>query len=138
MNKVLLTTTYPKGAGLNFISGEEYEGNRWVSETMDFFSVPLMMRQGSTLVTKGVDNQNEYDESDEFELNIYRLPEVYQETKYISFDGKLNAKKISINKVGKSLTIKTDISELKLYDMQTKEMYDIFGKETIIELRFKE
>ncbi len=63
----------PAGRWTNILDGKVAEGPRWVRETHDFLSLPLLARPGS-VIPLGYDDKNpDYDYSQEATLNIYEM-----------------------------------------------------------------
>ena len=63
----------PAGTWTSLLDNRVVEGGRWVRETHDFMSLPLMVRENSILPLGG-DNQNvEYDYGKDLTLHVFRL-----------------------------------------------------------------
>ena len=63
----------PEGRWTNFISGEEYEGGRWISEYHDYMSIPLMVRPGSIIAVGEYDESPVYDYAEGVTFKVYAL-----------------------------------------------------------------
>ncbi len=54
----------PKGTWINLITGEKKEGGTWVTETHDYHSLPLMVRENTILPMGASETEAEYDYAD--------------------------------------------------------------------------
>ena len=64
----------PEGIWTSLLDGRTAEGGRWVRETHDFMSLPLMVRPGTVLPLGARDDRPDYDYADGVELHVFRLP----------------------------------------------------------------
>jgi alpha-D-xyloside xylohydrolase len=63
----------PKGRWTNFITGEVFEGGRWIEEKHGYLSIPLMVRE-NRIISVGNDNTKpDYDFADTVELQVFEL-----------------------------------------------------------------
>lgn len=51
----------PKGKWVHYFTGEVYEGERWVSEKYDYFSLPLLIRENTILPVGECEDRPDYD-----------------------------------------------------------------------------
>jgi alpha-D-xyloside xylohydrolase len=65
----------PEGTWTNFFSGNVVAGPRWVRETHDFLSLPLLVRPNSVLPVGSRTDKPDYDYSDGITLQVYQLEE---------------------------------------------------------------
>ena len=63
----------PEGKWTNLLSGKDIEGPRWVRETYDFMSLPLLVRPNSVIPIGNHTDKPDYDYSDGVTLQIYQL-----------------------------------------------------------------
>jgi alpha-D-xyloside xylohydrolase len=63
----------PEGKWTNFLNGEVIEGARWVRETHDFMSLPLLVRPNSVIPLGNRTDKPDYDYSDGVTLRVYQL-----------------------------------------------------------------
>ncbi len=63
----------PSGKWTNLLSGKVVEGPRWVRETHDFLSLPLLVRPNSVIPIGNRMDQPDYDYSDGVTLQVYQL-----------------------------------------------------------------
>lgn len=68
------TVTYylPAGTWTNYLTGEVKEGGRYVTETHDYFSLPMMVRQDAIIVS-GSEEKADYDFAENPMVRIYEL-----------------------------------------------------------------
>lgn len=65
----------PSGTWLNLLSGELVSGGGWKNESHDYFSLPLMVRQGSILALGDKNDTTDYDYTDGVDYLVYGLEE---------------------------------------------------------------
>jgi alpha-D-xyloside xylohydrolase len=63
----------PAGRWTNLLNGNVVEGPRWVRETHDFMSLPLMVRPNTALAIGNQDERPDYDYADGVTLRVYEL-----------------------------------------------------------------
>ena len=63
----------PAGRWTHLVSGQVVEGPRWVRETHDFASLPLLVRPGAVLPLGATADRPDYDWADGVELRAYEL-----------------------------------------------------------------
>jgi alpha-D-xyloside xylohydrolase len=63
----------PERRWTNLLTGAVVEGPRWVRETHDFMSLPLMVRPGSVIAVGSHDDRPDYDYGDGVTLQVYEL-----------------------------------------------------------------
>ncbi|MFC4855047.1 alpha-xylosidase [Actinophytocola glycyrrhizae] len=63
----------PAGEWTRFLTGGTVTGPRWVRETHDVDSVPLLVRPGAVLPVGAVDDRPDYDYADGVTLHVYGL-----------------------------------------------------------------
>jgi len=63
----------PDGKWTNLLSGRVLEGPRWVRETHDFMSLPLLVRPNSVVPIGSRTDKPDYDYSDGVTLQVYQL-----------------------------------------------------------------
>ena len=62
----------PEGLWTNILTGEKILGGRWLRETHDFMSLPLLAREGSVIPMGAVDGRPDYDYADGVTLHVYQ------------------------------------------------------------------
>jgi alpha-D-xyloside xylohydrolase len=63
----------PEGRWTNLLSGKVVEGPRWVQETHDFMSLPLLVSPNAVIPIGSQNNKPDYDYSDGVTLQVYQL-----------------------------------------------------------------
>jgi alpha-D-xyloside xylohydrolase len=63
----------PEGKWTSLLNGEVVEGPRWVKETHDFMSLPLLVRPNSIIAMGKHDDRPDYGYSDGLTLQVYQL-----------------------------------------------------------------
>ncbi|MFC6334789.1 alpha-xylosidase [Paenibacillus septentrionalis] len=70
-----VTYYLPAGKWNNLFTGETVQGGVWRTETHDFMSLPLFVRENSILAVGAVDNRPDYDFADGVQLQLHNLQE---------------------------------------------------------------
>jgi alpha-D-xyloside xylohydrolase len=95
----------PEGKWTNLLDGRLIEGPRWVRETHDFSSLPLLVRPNSVIPVGNRTDKPDYDYSDGITLQVYQLEDGKQVSVEIpSLDGKIETS-IAISRAGNSIRI---------------------------------
>jgi alpha-D-xyloside xylohydrolase len=63
----------PAGRWTHFLTGQVVEGGRWLRETHDFMSLPLMVRPNSIIAIGSQDDRPDYDHGEGVTLHLYEL-----------------------------------------------------------------
>jgi alpha-D-xyloside xylohydrolase len=63
----------PAGTWTHLLTGEVRNGGRWYQDELDFFSVPLWIRQGALLCVGSTDDEVDYDSSQGLRLICGKL-----------------------------------------------------------------
>jgi alpha-D-xyloside xylohydrolase len=63
----------PAGRWTNLLNGKVVKGSRWVRETHDFMSLPLLVRPNTVLAIGNNDDRPDYDYADGVTLRVYQL-----------------------------------------------------------------
>jgi alpha-D-xyloside xylohydrolase len=96
----------PEGRWTNLLNGNVIEGPRWVRETHDFLSLPLLVRPNSVIPIGSRVDRPDYDFSTDVTLQIYELEEGRFTTVEIpALDGKIESK-FEIQREGKDIHIR--------------------------------
>ncbi|TDU83384.1 alpha-D-xyloside xylohydrolase [Kribbella voronezhensis] len=61
----------PEGTWTHLLTGEQFDGSRWVTRSYGFDELPLLARQGAVIPFGAVDDRPEYDWTDGVELRWY-------------------------------------------------------------------
>src|SRR5687767_2256100 len=70
----------PEGKWTNLLDGNVIEGPRWVRETHDFMSLPLLVRPNSVIPIGNRADRPDYDYSDGVTLQVYQFEDGRQVT----------------------------------------------------------
>ncbi len=62
----------PEGCWTHLLSGEVKQGGRWYSDTYDYFSLPLFVRENTLLAMGGNDHRPDYDYEKGLVLRLYQ------------------------------------------------------------------
>ncbi len=94
----------PDGIWTHFLTGQEVEGNRWVRETHDFMSLPLLARPNSLIAVGNKDTLVDYDYADDVTLHAFRIePGCRAQTTVFSTSGQPELS-VTIAREGNTLT----------------------------------
>ncbi len=63
----------PNGRWTNYITGAIIDGPKWVQETHDMMSIPLLVRPNSVLPVGHEENRPDYEYSDNMTLQLYQI-----------------------------------------------------------------
>jgi len=63
----------PQGIWTNFISGKKYEGGRWIKETHNYLSVPMMIKENSLIAIGYENSKPDYDYRNNASILAYEL-----------------------------------------------------------------
>ena len=96
----------PDGKWTNLLSGQVIEGPRWVRETHDFMSLPLLVRPNSVIPIGNRADRPDYDFSDDVTLQIYQLKDGHSTNVEIpSLHGKIETT-FEVERKGKEIYIR--------------------------------
>jgi alpha-D-xyloside xylohydrolase len=100
-----VTYYLPHGRWCNLLTHKVYEGGAWYTETYDYLSLPLLVREGAVIVTGKTDDRPDYDYRKEPELILGYFPEgTVSEQKLVSTEG-IETVEISVKCSGGSLDV---------------------------------
>ena len=91
-----VTYYLPDGEWTHLIDGRKLKGGRWITESYDFMSLPLWVRENSVLPVGARDDRPDYDYTESLTLRAYSLKEgasasaaVYDEKGALALSAKL-------------------------------------------------
>jgi alpha-D-xyloside xylohydrolase len=61
----------PEGTWTHLLTGEQFAGSRWITQTYGFDSLPVLVRQGAVIPFGAVDDRPEYDWTDGVDLHWF-------------------------------------------------------------------
>lgn len=65
----------PKGTWTNYLNGDVREGEKWYTESFDYFNLPLMVRENTVLAVGKDDTRPDYDFADGVTLKVFQVTE---------------------------------------------------------------
>lgn len=65
----------PKGVWTDFFTGAAKNGGQWITETHNYLSIPLLVKENSIIVLGAHDDRPDYNYADGAEIRIYQLLE---------------------------------------------------------------
>jgi alpha-D-xyloside xylohydrolase len=96
----------PAGRWFNLISGKAIEGGLWRVEKHDYFSLPLLAREGSLIATGRDDSRPDYDYAENATLTLYGLADgASAQARVYSVSGLLELS-VEVERRGNSLSVK--------------------------------
>jgi alpha-D-xyloside xylohydrolase len=95
----------PAGRWTNFLTGQVVAGGRWVRETHDFMSLPLMVRPNSVIAVGSHEDRPDYDYGDDVTLQVYELADGEHTTAIIpSIAGSVETT-FEVQREGRTITV---------------------------------
>lgn len=65
----------PKGKWTNYLTLEKREGEKWYTETFDYFNLPMMVRENTVLAIGANDTKPDYEYAKEVTLKVFEVTE---------------------------------------------------------------
>jgi alpha-D-xyloside xylohydrolase len=97
----------PAGRWTHFLTNTVVDGGRWVNETHDFLSIPLMARPGSLIPVGANDTVADYDLANEVTLHLFELADGQTANAMVpGLDGKAELT-VSITRNGDTLNVES-------------------------------
>jgi alpha-D-xyloside xylohydrolase len=129
----------PKGVWTNFFTGKEYIGGTWITESHDYMSIPLMVRENSIIVTGANDNVADYDYADGCELRVYAIHDGIKIDTVVYGLNNTAELNVSVKRLGHSIHITADSSKpysIRMINMQAANAVNGFlsieGNDSVI------
>ncbi|MFC5701020.1 alpha-xylosidase [Cohnella faecalis] len=97
----------PKGAWTHYLSGEQVEGGVWLTNTYDYFSLPLFVRENSLIPVGAEDSRPDYDYAQGVTLQLFSLQDGATATASIPTVTGETAFTASASRSGSTVTIDT-------------------------------
>ncbi|TSB47611.1 alpha-xylosidase [Alkalicoccobacillus porphyridii] len=98
----------PKGEWTNLLTNNKVSGERWITETHDYHSLPLMVKENTILVFGHEDATATYDFTKDVSLHLFALKDSEQtETMVVNESGERMGS-VTALKTESSITVKTD------------------------------
>lgn len=98
----------PEGKWTHLLSSASYEvgeNGKWITETYDYHSLPLFVRENTILVQGEARSSASYDYTDSVKIHLYELQEGESITKLYAHDGTV-AGEITVTRTGNQYTVK--------------------------------
>lgn len=96
----------PRGRWTSFLTNEIVEGGRWVKETHDYLSLPLMVRENSIIAVGSDENRPDYDYTQGVTFHVFELQDGCEAATVVPrVDGE-TAMSISIKRKGRRYSVK--------------------------------
>lgn len=98
----------PAGRWTNLLSGQVVEGNRWVCETHDYFSLPLMVRPNTVLPVGADEQRPDYDYADGVVFHLFELDDGAAGSARVPTVSGEVAMSIQVSRSGQQITVETE------------------------------
>ena len=95
----------PNGTWTDLITGEVKEGGRWLKETHDYLSLPLLARENSIIPFGNQDSRPDYELAKDVVLHLFNFQEGVSKTVTIPDHQGTPATVISVERKGQTLSI---------------------------------
>jgi alpha-D-xyloside xylohydrolase len=102
----------PEGTWTHFTTGEKVTGPRWVRETHDYLSVPLLARPGSVIPVGSVDDRPDYLWADDVTVRVFEPADGSRTTVRIPRADGSAAAEITVAREGSTLRAETSDASL--------------------------
>jgi len=121
----------PEGKWTDYFTGKVYEGGKWYSQTYDYLSLPLMVKENTILPLGACEEKPDYDYADGVELRIYELQEGARASKTIyGMSGKAELT-IKTVRVADTITISVDAQKPYTVRLMNMQVADVDGAEAV-------
>lgn len=98
----------PKGVWTNILTRDRVEGPCWRSEKHDYFTLPLLARENTILVTGKSDDTTEYDYLDSVTITVFELSDNRQVSVDIFSSDAQKSGVVRASRKGKTILIETE------------------------------
>ncbi|MDF2595098.1 MAG: yicI 3 [Clostridia bacterium] len=98
----------PKGTWTNYLTGEAIEGEKWITEVHDYFSLPLMVRPNTVLPVGNCDSKPDYNYAEGVTLKLYQIAEGAEITTLIPDINGQPSMKVTTKRVNHVITVTTE------------------------------
>lgn len=131
----------PEGKWTNLLDGKVIEGPRWVRETHDFMSLPLLVRPNSVIPIGSHTDKPDYDYSDGVTLQVYQLQDgKHANVEIPSLDGKIETR-LDIKREGNVIHVKRqgatkawNILLVGIDDVENPENFEIVNGSALMQV----
>jgi alpha-D-xyloside xylohydrolase len=123
----------PEGKWTSFFTGKVYEGSKWYSETYDYLSLPLMVKENSIIPLGACEEKPDYDYGDGVELQIYELQDGPGATKTVyGMDGEAELT-IKAVRTTDTITISVDAQKSYTVRLMNLQVAEADGAEAVVD-----
>lgn len=98
----------PEGTWTNYLTGEILDGNRWYTQTFDYFTLPLLVRPNTVLATGSRNDTPEYDFCDEVTWHFFELEDNREQSVSLFRDNLEEGMKIQVRRERNTITAAVD------------------------------
>ncbi len=116
----------PEGKWTNLLTNEVKLGGKYYKEVFDYFTLPLMVKENSVIITGKSDTVADYEYEDNFTLNLYELQEnaIIEEQLYNNIGELVTS--IKVTKVNNCIDIVFDNPKgISNYNVNLKNVFKI-------------
>ena len=103
-----VTYYVPEGTWTNYLTGEILDGNRWYTQTFDYFTLPLLVRPNTVLATGSRNDTPEYDFCDEVTWHFFELEDGGEQSVSLFRDNLEEGMKIQVRRERDTITAAVD------------------------------
>ena len=122
-----VTYYLPAGTWTHLLSGEVKHGGRWITDTYDYFSLPLFVRENSIIPMGNRNKEPDYDYTDGLTLHVFELTDK-AETVIFDSKGEQVLCAVAVNEGGKiSVTLDGTYTDLKIHMRNVRDVQDLRG-----------
>jgi len=98
----------PQGRWTNYLTNEVVIGGSFRTETHDYFSLPLMVRPNTVLISGARKDRPDYDYTDNMTVRLYQLADGCVHTVCIPDESGAAAEQIVVKKSGKTINVSVE------------------------------
>ncbi|MCL2842804.1 MAG: alpha-xylosidase [Oscillospiraceae bacterium] len=119
----------PKGRWTHYMTNEIVTGGRYCRERHDYFSLPIMVRPNTVLVSGAVCDKPDYDYADGMTVRLYELAEGCRHTVSVPDGNGDTSVIVTVEKIGKTITVTIDKKDMpwNLFIRNATEAVSISG-----------
>jgi len=98
----------PQGRWTNLLSGQVVEGGRWVRETHDYLSLPLMVRPNTVLPMGANEQRPDYDYADGVVFHVFQLGDGAEASARVPTVSGEVAMSVQVSRAGQQITVEAE------------------------------
>ena len=96
----------PEGCWTNVLTGEQLEGGRWIRETYDFMTLPLLARPNCMIPLGAIEDRPDYDYADGVIFHVFALEDEGETSITIPTQNGEVAMHLTVSRKGSEITVK--------------------------------